>query len=110
MSIQTIKTIDGQEFVLLPLGCYEKFKMQIDRYLAQSTADTNDNADSEYVPFVLEEYVQNPVALARINCGVTQKELAKRMKVSQAYVSKLESNQHVSAKVMLKVNKALKNA
>lgn len=62
----------------------------------------------EYVPFVLEDYVHNPVALARINAGVPQKELARLLKVSQAYISKLESsNKKVSAKVLLSVNKAI---
>jgi ribosome-binding protein aMBF1 (putative translation factor) len=105
MNIQTIKTVDGQEFVLLPLNCYKGLKSQIDEYLAYEEEEDGD----EYVPFVLEDYISNPVALARINAGVTQKELAKLLKVSQAYISKLESSKRVSAKVMLNVNQALKN-
>ena len=104
MNIQTIKTLDGQEFVLLPLSCYKGLKSQIDEYIAHEEED-----EDEYVPFILEDYISNPVALARINVGVTQKELAKLLKVSQAYVSKLESSKKVSAKVMLSVNQALKN-
>lgn len=102
--IQTIKTLDGQEFVLLPIECYQHLKPQIDEYLA---FEENDN--DEYIPFNLENYVKNPVALARINAGITQKELAELLNVSQAYISKLESNAHVSAKTMLKVKKALQN-
>lgn len=102
MNINTIKTIDGQEFVLLPIRCYKSLKTQIDKYIAQEE-------DDEYVPFVLEDYVSNPVALARINAGVTQKELAKLLKVTQAYISKLESSKRISAKVMLRVNKVLEN-
>ena len=101
MNIHTIKTLDGKEFVLLPLSCYKGLKNQIDKYLAQE--EDND----EYVPFVLEDYVHNPVALSRINAGVSQKELAKLLKVSQAYISKLESSKKVSAKVMLSVNQAI---
>ncbi len=71
MNIQTIKTLDGQEFVLLPLKCYKSLKPQIDEYLAHDEID-----EDEYVPFVLEDYVKNPVALARIDAGVTQKELS----------------------------------
>ena len=44
--------------------------------------------NDDYVPFVLEDYVDNPVALARIKAKITQAELARRMDVSQAYVSK----------------------
>ena len=102
MNINTIETIDGQEFVLLPIRCYKSLKTQIDKYIAQEE-------DDEYVPFVLEDYVSNPVALARINAGVTQKELAKLLKVTQAYISKLESSKRISAKVMLRVNKVLEN-
>lgn len=103
MNIHTIKTVDGQEFVLLPIKCYETLKPQIDKYLAHENTDVK-----EYVPFVLEDYVTNPVALARINAGVTQKELSELLNVSQAYVSKLESSPRVSAKTMLKVKAALK--
>lgn len=105
MNIQTIKTLDGQEFVLLPLKCYKSLKPQIDEYLAHDELD-----EDEYVPFVLEDYVKNPVALARINAGVTQKELSDLLDVSQAYISKLESSNRVSTKTMLKVNEALKNS
>jgi transcriptional regulator with XRE-family HTH domain len=63
--------------------------------------------DSDYVPFVLEDYVDNPVALARMKKNVTQEGLAKVMKVSQAYVSKLESQNKVTAKMLAKVHIAL---
>ena len=104
MNIQTIKTLDGQEFVLLPINCYKGLKSQIDEFLAHQEEEVD-----EYVPFALEDYISNPVALARINSGVTQKELAKLLKVSQAYISKLESSERVSAKVMLSINQALRN-
>ncbi len=65
------------------------------------------NMYHQYVPFILEDYVNNPLALARINAGVSQKELAKLLKVSQAYISKLESSNKVSAKVILSVNQAI---
>jgi len=104
MNIQTIKSVDGQKFVLLPESCYIGLKSQIDEFLAKEEED-----DDEYVPFVLEEFVKNPVALARIKAGVTQKELAKIMGDTQGYISQLENNTNVSAEAMLKVTKALKN-
>lgn len=55
-------------------------------------------SSADYVPFELTDYVDNPVALARINAGLTQESLAKRMKVTQAYVSKLEAHSKVTAK------------
>ena len=59
------------------------------------------------MPFVLEHYVDNPVALARIKAKITQAELARRMDVSQAYVSKIEAQTSISGKVLAKVNAAL---
>lgn len=38
---------------------------------------------------------------------MTQQELAKKMKVTQAYISKIESQDTVSAKLLQKVKKAL---
>lgn len=104
MSIQTIKTLDGHEFVLLPIECYERLKTQIDEYLYNQ-----ESSKETYLPFKLENYVRNPAALARINAGVTQKELSELLNVSQAYISKIEGNEHVSAKTMLKIQQALDN-
>ncbi len=102
MNIQTIRSVDGQEFVLLPARCYVGLKQQIDDFLAK------DQSADEYMPFIVDDFVKNPVALARIKAGVTQEELATEWNVSQAYISKLESSSKVSAKVMLKVQEALR--
>lgn len=93
MSLQVIKSIEGKaEYVLLPIKAYQALKSEIDKVLTQG-----------YEPFNLEDYIDNPVALARIQADLTQEELADRMGVSQAYISKLESQQTVSTKVMAKV-------
>ena len=52
------------------------------------------------VRFKLHEYVKNPVAVWRILEGITQEELAKRMSVSQPYISKLESKNVISDKAL----------
>ena len=57
--------------------------------------------------FNLNDYVSNPVALMRIKANLTQKELAKKFGVSQAYISKLESQEKVSVKILAKVKKLL---
>ncbi len=41
-----------------------------------------------YVPFQLENYVDNLVALARIKARVSKTELARRLGVTQSYLSK----------------------
>lgn len=98
MNLQVIKSIDGEiEYVLLPIQAYEALKPQINKVLA-----------GDYVPFTVEDYVSNPVSLARINANLTQQELAKGLDVSQAYISKLESKDKVSIKTLEKVKKAIR--
>lgn len=67
----------------------------------------DDNEDYEiYNP---ADYVDNPVALARIRAGVTQEELTKLMEVTQAYISKIENQEKVTLKMLTKVKQALSN-
>lgn len=100
MSLQIIKSMDGKaEYVLLPIKTYHILKDEIDKALAQS---------KDYEDFHLEDYVSNPVALARIKADLTQEELAAKMGVTQAYISKLESQSEVSAKTLAKVMEAVK--
>jgi len=98
MSLQTIKSISGQdEYVLLPINAYKFLKKQIDKVLKEN-----------YESFELSDYISNPVALARINAQITQEELAAYLKISQAYISKIENQTKVSAKLMEKILHALK--
>lgn len=93
MNLQVIKTIEGRdEYVLLPINIYHRFEKQL---------------QEEYVLFNPADYVNNPVALARIEAGVTQTELAERLGVSQAYVSKLENQAKPTAKTLHRVRQAL---
>ncbi|MDR3490831.1 MAG: helix-turn-helix transcriptional regulator [Gammaproteobacteria bacterium] len=104
MNLQIIKSVEGKvEYVLLPIKIYDALRVEIDKALKKK------DKSSDYVPFELKDYVDNPVALARINAGITQEELAMRMKVTQAYVSKLEAQEKVTAKVLKKIKDALKN-
>lgn len=105
MKLQTIKSSDGRdEYVLLPVAVYLDLKHEIDDRLAQVPSD------NEFVPFVLADYINNPVALARIQAGLTQKQLAARLNVSQAYVSKIERQVKVTAALCGRVNQALSSA
>ena len=106
MTLQKIKSPDGKdEYVLLPIAVYRALRDQIERKLANRKVARS--PDDDYVPFVLEDYVDNPVALARIKSDITQAELARRMGVSQAYVSKIEAQAQVSGKVLARVSAAL---
>lgn len=83
-------------------GVYEALSAEIEQKLKSKV-----KLDNEYVPFDAADYVDNPIALARIKAHLTQEQLAKRMKVSQAYISKIERQHHVTAKLMQKVKKVL---
>lgn len=107
MSLQTIKSLDGkEEYVLVPVAVYRALKDDIEDKVAKLRKRSA--KDGDYVPFVLEDYVDNPVSIARIKAGWSQAELAERMGVSQAYISKVEGQDKVSAKLMQRVTGALK--
>ncbi len=75
---------------------------QITEQLRQ--AQKNEN----YVIFDPIDYVDNLVALARIQTGITQAELAELINITQAYISKIENQEKVSIKLLNKVKDALK--
>lgn len=94
MNLQRIKSINGEnEYVLVPYGTYEVLKKQIHKLL-----------DEDYVEFKLEKFIENPVALARIKAGLTQEELAERLGVSQAYISKIENQSKTPLKLIEKIS------
>ncbi len=101
MNLQIIKSSNGQpEYVLLPVSVYKNLRHVIEKELKKAPKD--------YVTFDAKDYIDNPVALARIKAHVTQKELAKAMDVTQAYISKLENQDSVSQKILTKILKTLK--
>ncbi len=72
------------------------------------TLQNTKNIDEQtYVPFVLEDYVDNPVAIARIKAGITQEQLAQRLGVSQAYISQVERLAYVTNKILERVCNAI---
>jgi len=102
MNLQTIKAMDGRvEYVLLPVATYQALRHQI----AEQLKSSRENED--YEVFDPADYIDNPVALARIQAGVTQEELAERMGVKQSYISKIENQEKVTAKMMQKVTLAV---
>ncbi len=63
--------------------------------------------EEDYVDFDPADYVDNPVALARMKAQVKQIDLARYMKVTPSYVSKLEHADQVSDEAWQKVKAAL---
>lgn len=106
MTLQKIKSIHGKdEYVLLPMAVYRALKEQIEKELA--ACEVSQGTEQTYEAFVLEDYVDNPVALARIKAGITQEQLAKRLGVSQAYVSQIERRNNVTSKMLERVRAAI---
>ncbi|MBS0358419.1 MAG: helix-turn-helix domain-containing protein [Proteobacteria bacterium] len=101
MRLQIIKSVDGKdEYALLPVSVYQALRAEIEEELLESQND-------DYVPFNPADYVENPIALARIQAKKTQAELAALMGVSQAYISKIESLSKVTPKLLLRLKAAL---
>ncbi len=106
MSLQTIRNMQGHdEYVLLPIQVFDALKEQIEDELAGLEAWADQEED--YVDFDPADYVDNPVALARMKAQVKQVDLARHMKVTQSYISKLEHADQVSDEAMQKVRAAL---
>ena len=102
MNLQTIKSMDGKvEYVLLPVATYNALRSEILKELKHT------KEQDDYEVFDPADYIDNPVALARINAEITQDELAKLMNVSQAYISKVERQDKVTPKMLKKVKAAL---
>ncbi|BCA96089.1 hypothetical protein TUM19329_24500 [Legionella antarctica] len=103
MNLQTIKSMDGKiEYVLLPVAAYHALRHQITEQLKHP------QENEDYEVFNPADYIDNPVALARIQAGITQEDLAKLMEVTQAYISKIENQDNVSVKLLNKTHEALR--
>ncbi len=101
-NIQVINSLEGKpEYVLIPFRVYTALRKQIDNRIFKGAEQ------DDYISFELKDYVDNPVALARIKARMTQGQLAQRLGVSQAYISKLEKQTKVTAKVWANVRNAL---
>ena len=103
--IQVIHSLNGEpEYVLLPYALFQTLQAEFKHTLTARKKSAKDG----YVNFEISDYVDNPVALARIKARVSQSELARRMEVSQAYISKVEQQDQVTAKLLQRVTTALR--
>jgi ribosome-binding protein aMBF1 (putative translation factor) len=105
MTLQVIKSVEGKdEYVLLPIEIYRALKGQIEKL---ADGNQEEDGDDDYIPFDPANYIENPVALARIQAHITREELAQRLWVSTAYIGKIERRPHVTDKMLERVNAVL---
>lgn len=107
MTIQVIKKNEKTDYVIIP---YDEFLAFADKDLIDATyiqEILQDPVEGEMTNFDFADYVDNPIQLARLRTGLTQKELADKMEVTQAYISKLERSKRVSPKALKKVTDTL---
>jgi DNA-binding XRE family transcriptional regulator len=103
--LQVIQSPNGKdEYVLLPVLVYQALQETIDEKLAKMEKYLHDD---DYVLFEPADYVDNPVALARINAGMTREELAKKLGISKGYIGKVEQSTKVSEKLLARVKAVL---
>lgn len=92
---QIIYEHDKPAFVVIPYDDYLELTNQ-------------DKEEDEFIPFKLDDYIQNPIRVARIQANLSQQELAERLKVTQGYISRIEGRSFkVSDKLMHKIKSVL---
>lgn len=99
--------IGGKKFVILSEEDYEKLLDRLDDIEIDKVLE--DESDP-IVPWeeVKDEIMQNRISEARKAAGLTQKELAKRMKIEQSALSRLEKKgTNLTIKTLKSVAKAL---
>lgn len=95
---QIIYEHDKPAFVVIPYSDYIEL------------TSTTQTEDDEYVPFVISDYIKNPIRIARIEAGLSQAQFADRLGVTQGYISRIEGrNFKPTDKLMLKVTQALQS-
>lgn len=101
MKLQIIKAVNGKvAYVLLPVATYRALKDEIEAQLTPGKRGRKPGRKAR------EAQPNNAAAKARIKAGLTQQQMAQRVGVSQAYISKIERQEKVSAALMQRINKA----
>ena len=78
-------------------------------YVAMSeSAGPRAGEGDAFVPFVLGEFIRNPIRVMRIEAGLNQAKFARRLGVSQGYVSRIEGRHYkVSDRLLKRARAAL---
>jgi ribosome-binding protein aMBF1 (putative translation factor) len=63
--------------------------------------------NEDYISFDPANYIQNPIALARIRAPLSREELAQRLGISVFYLGKIERSTQVREKMLARVKGVL---
>ncbi len=109
MDVTFLEENRRKKFAVLPYAEYLR--------LMELAADERDyrralkvlrNRRDKVVDYDLEKVLENPIALKRKSLGISQKELAKKMRVDPSYISRLEKpGANPSKTTLLRVAQAL---
>lgn len=110
MGLQIIRNMSGEEeYVLLPITVYQALRPAIDEQLSTlNIADPDANEEPQTSAYA-EPFIKNPITRMRLRAGLKQKDLAELLEVTQAYVSKVENSDKVSARVIARVRSAMQS-
>ncbi len=109
--VQIIKEKGKPRFVVLNYNTFERFEELIEDALDVKEAEkVLNNPKTEWKDFteVKNKLLFNPIKEKRKNLGISQRELADRLVVSQSYIAKLERHGYnPSKKTLIKIARAL---
>lgn len=106
MKLQTIKNINGaDEYILVPAKVYARLTVSTRRAITRATRRVN--ANDQYHVFNPEDYVDQPVILARLRAGVSQVDLAARLGVGLSILKRVEAKNLCAATFLEAVRRAL---
>jgi DNA-binding XRE family transcriptional regulator len=104
MSVQIIEKNGKPEYAVIPYQEYERL-LELAEDMADARAfDEAMARDEEIVPYELVKQLLeggNPIRLWRQHRGLTQAQLAKKVKVGQPYIAMLEKGERKGAVEML---------
>lgn len=109
--VQIIEENGKPRFAVLDYKLLEKLEALIEDVLdIKEAKKILDDPSTTWKDFseVKQRLLSNPIKEQRLEAGLTQKELAKRLRVHQSFIAKIErSNYNPSKQTLLKVAKAL---
>ncbi len=109
MEVQFLEENHLKKFVVLPYRDFVKLvEWAADEKDYQKALKVLQNKKDKIVDYDSAELLESPIALKRKEMGISQRELAKQMKVDPSFVSRLEkSSSNPSKSTLLKVAKTL---